>query len=53
MASERNGDGGEKRAENGGGGVEMPEIRYTKLFINGSFVDAVSGIYARTVSCIS
>lgn len=22
---------------------EMPEIRFTKLFINGSFVDAVSG----------
>ncbi|KAF7102606.1 hypothetical protein CFC21_103712 [Triticum aestivum] len=47
MASERNGDGGKERAgENGnGGGVspEMPEIRHTKLFINGAFVDAVSG----------
>ncbi|XP_044961338.1 aldehyde dehydrogenase family 2 member C4-like isoform X1 [Hordeum vulgare subsp. vulgare] len=47
MASERNGDGGKGRAaENGSGGgvcMEMPEIRYTKLFINGAFVDAVSG----------
>ncbi|KAE8809814.1 Aldehyde dehydrogenase family 2 member C4 [Hordeum vulgare] len=46
MASERNGDGGKGRAaENGSGGgvcMEMPEIRYTKLFINGAFVDAVS-----------
>ncbi|KAF7096880.1 hypothetical protein CFC21_098768 [Triticum aestivum] len=49
MASERNGDGGKARAaENGNGGgsgvpMEMPEIRHTKLFINGAFVDAVSG----------
>uniref|UniRef100_M8B2I0 Uncharacterized protein n=1 Tax=Aegilops tauschii TaxID=37682 RepID=M8B2I0_AEGTA len=46
MASERNGDGGKERAgENGNGGgvsLELPEIRYTKLFINGAFVDAVS-----------
>uniref|UniRef100_A0A0D9WRP5 Aldehyde dehydrogenase 1 n=1 Tax=Leersia perrieri TaxID=77586 RepID=A0A0D9WRP5_9ORYZ len=44
MATESNGHraGGE---ENGGGGgsFKMPEIRYTKLFINGRFVDAVSG----------
>jgi coniferyl-aldehyde dehydrogenase len=47
MASERNGSGGgEGRAENGGGvSFEMPEIRFTKLFINGSFVDAVSGTF--------
>jgi hypothetical protein len=51
MASERNGSGGgEGHAENGngsGGGVsmEMPEIRFTKLFINGTFVDAVSGTF--------
>uniref|UniRef100_UPI003753F28F aldehyde dehydrogenase family protein n=1 Tax=Salmonella sp. s58313 TaxID=3160131 RepID=UPI003753F28F len=49
MASERNGDGGKARAAetgNGGGSgvpMEMPEIRHTKLFINGRFVDAVSG----------
>uniref|UniRef100_M8CNH5 Aldehyde dehydrogenase family 2 member C4 n=1 Tax=Aegilops tauschii TaxID=37682 RepID=M8CNH5_AEGTA len=49
MASERNGDGGKECAgENGNGGgggvsLEMPEIRYTRLFINGAFVDAVSG----------
>ncbi|KAJ4768379.1 aldehyde dehydrogenase 2C4 [Rhynchospora pubera] len=34
-------------AENGNGsvkeGFEMPEIKYTKLFINGEFVDAASG----------
>jgi hypothetical protein len=53
MASERNGSGGgEEHAENGngngsGGGVsmEMPEIRFTKLFKNGTFVDAVSGTF--------
>jgi coniferyl-aldehyde dehydrogenase len=54
MASERNGNGGggggEGHAENGngkGGAVsfKMPEIRFTKLFINGSFVDAVSGTF--------
>ncbi|KAF0903004.1 hypothetical protein E2562_022630 [Oryza meyeriana var. granulata] len=54
MAGESNShrSGGEERAENGGevdddrgenGGFKMPEIRYTKLFIDGRFVDAVSG----------
>uniref|UniRef100_J3MFF7 Aldehyde dehydrogenase 1 n=1 Tax=Oryza brachyantha TaxID=4533 RepID=J3MFF7_ORYBR len=44
MASESNGHhaGGEARAGNGGA-AKMPEIRHTKLFINGRFVDAVSG----------
>uniref|UniRef100_A0A0D9V2G6 Aldehyde dehydrogenase 1 n=1 Tax=Leersia perrieri TaxID=77586 RepID=A0A0D9V2G6_9ORYZ len=27
----------------GGGGLVVPEIKFTKLFINGEFVDAVSG----------
>ncbi|XP_047074230.1 aldehyde dehydrogenase family 2 member C4-like [Lolium rigidum] len=41
MASERNGG---ERVENGGGApLEMPEIRFTKLFVDGRFVDAVSG----------
>nr|XP_009403415.1 PREDICTED: aldehyde dehydrogenase family 2 member C4 [Musa acuminata subsp. malaccensis] len=35
MASEANGSTGD--------GVKMPEIKFTKLFINGCFVDAVSG----------
>jgi coniferyl-aldehyde dehydrogenase len=34
-------------AENGNGsfkqGFKIPEIKYTKLFINGEFVDSVSG----------
>ena len=51
MASECNGGGGDGRAENGNGGggvsLEMPEIKYTKLFIDGSFVDAVSGTCLR------
>ncbi|KAJ8477251.1 hypothetical protein OPV22_020978 [Ensete ventricosum] len=36
MASEAN-------SSSTGDGVEMPEIKFTKLFINGCFVDAVSG----------
>lgn len=44
MASECNGAGGDVPTENGVGvPFEMPEIRFTKFFINGSFVDAVSG----------
>ncbi|CAN6220942.1 unnamed protein product [Urochloa humidicola] len=47
MGSERNNGGGADRpaAEENGGAppFEMPEIRFTKLFINGCFVDAVSG----------
>jgi hypothetical protein len=37
-----NGSGG------GGKGFEVPkvEVRFAKLFINGQFVDAVSGTYA-------
>uniref|UniRef100_A0ACD5UHA7 Uncharacterized protein n=1 Tax=Avena sativa TaxID=4498 RepID=A0ACD5UHA7_AVESA len=56
MASERNGGGGggEGRAENGNGGgavsfFAMPEIRYTRLFIDGGFVDAVSGKTFETI----
>ncbi|KAF8648379.1 hypothetical protein HU200_064965 [Digitaria exilis] len=49
MASERNGGGNmdlpAAAAEEKGGvpPFEAPEIRFTKLFINGCFVDAVSG----------
>nr|CAB3470750.1 unnamed protein product [Digitaria exilis] len=49
MASERNGGGNmdlpAAAAEENGGvpPFEAPEIRFTKLFINGCFVDAVSG----------
>ncbi|XP_062178838.1 aldehyde dehydrogenase family 2 member C4-like [Phragmites australis] len=44
MESERNGgDPKERNGESGGGIFEMPEIRFTKLFISGRFVDAVSG----------
>ena len=44
MESERNGgDPKERPGESGGGIFEMPEIRFTKLFISGRFVDAVSG----------
>ncbi|THU49104.1 hypothetical protein C4D60_Mb06t06030 [Musa balbisiana] len=38
MASEANGSTGD--------GVKMPEIKFTKLFINGCFVDAVSEVIA-------
>jgi hypothetical protein len=35
-------------------GVVVPEIKYTKLFINGEFVDAASGTYIRALSrCVS
>jgi hypothetical protein len=52
MASERNGG---ERAENGGGPpLEMPEIRFTQLFIDGRFVDAVSGTsHACLISSLS
>jgi hypothetical protein len=56
--SESNGHhhaGDEARTENSGAGCRhgggtprtTPEIRYTKLFINGRFVDAASGTYVR------
>lgn len=46
MGSERNNGGGTDRPaeEKKGGPFELPEIKFTKLFINGCFVDAVSGI---------
>ncbi|OEL23311.1 Aldehyde dehydrogenase family 2 member C4 [Dichanthelium oligosanthes] len=53
MGSGRNGGGTDRPAEeeNKGGvppaAFEMPEIRFNKLFINGRFVDAVSGRYHR------
>lgn len=34
---------GEEKEERGQLLFDVPEIRFTKLFINGSFVDAVSG----------
>jgi hypothetical protein len=37
MASNGNGDGTAR--------VVVPEIKFTKLFINGEFVDAASGTY--------
>ncbi|KAL6839417.1 hypothetical protein ACP4OV_030687 [Aristida adscensionis] len=44
MGSERNGGGhGERSGEENGGAFKMPEIKFTKLFIDGRFVDAVSG----------
>ena len=33
----------EEKKKRGGRLFEMPEIRFTKLFINGCFVDAASG----------
>jgi hypothetical protein len=38
----------------GGKGFEVPkvEVRFTKLFIDGKFVDAVSGTYARSPPCM-
>ncbi|CAD6336445.1 unnamed protein product [Miscanthus lutarioriparius] len=48
MGGESNGGGadrtvGEEEKKKRGGLFEVPEIRFTKLFINGSFVDGVSG----------
>lgn len=39
------GDCGNGKAAGGGrgGGLVVPEIKFTKLFINGEFVDAASG----------
>ncbi|EAY74764.1 hypothetical protein OsI_02656 [Oryza sativa Indica Group] len=37
------GDCGNGKAAAGGGGLVVPEIKFTKLFINGEFVDAASG----------
>jgi hypothetical protein len=51
MGSERNGGVTDRPAageeqEGGAPPFETPEIRFTKLFINGRFVDAVSGTTA-------
>jgi hypothetical protein len=50
MGSEMNGGGtdrpaaeGEEEKKGGAPPLEAPEVRFTKLFINGCFVDAVSG----------
>ena len=53
MGSEVNGGGGadrpaadvEAEKKSGAPPFEVPEVRFTKLFINGCFVDAVSGTY--------
>lgn len=35
----------ENGKSNGGATAKLPEIKFTKLFINGQFLDAVSGFF--------
>lgn len=57
LASESNRGGadgtvGEEEEKRGELLFEMPQIRFTKLFINGSFVDAASGTSPAPTQCV-